>query len=118
MSLELSLELGWIITDRPETLHLDSKWFFEGFTPGEDGIYRIPVEEVKAKRELRDFSDLTIETHPTDTSRVFISLRVIGHGDTELSEPEELGRIVREYVKHHVGTRGYSLRWAIIETVR
>lgn len=119
MSNELSVELGWIITKSKENDdYYEECEIFEKILndqpEAEEVGYLIPGTENYA--EGADPDALSLETHPNDTSRVFVSWCTPGHGWSDLTEPPGLAQIVRQFIAKY--DPDAFVTWGIIETER
>ncbi len=122
MANELSVELGWIITKSPENDdYYDGgakSLFFQLMLkdqPDADEVgYFIPGTKDHPEGADPDF--LSVETHSTDLTRVFVSWCTPDHGWDDFTEPLGLAQIVRQFIAKH--DPDAHVKWGIIETER
>ena len=119
MANELSVELGWIVTKSKENDdYYEDGLIFEKILKDQpesaQGGYFIPGTE--DHQEGADSDAVSLETHPCDVSRVFVSWCTPGHGWSDLTEPPGLAHIVRQFIAKY--DPDAHVTWGIIETER
>lgn len=116
MSMQTSVEIGWIITDPDSDYYAYTTWLFDRLRACYPGILEDGIPLTDNHPEGWSPERLEFETHPHFLNIVFVSYCDLTHGFAEFEEPHELGRIVRDVVKHADGSA--KVRWGIIETRR
>ena len=106
-----STEIGWIITN-PHSDEYKGK-LFEDMPEDENGCY-VPGTDEHAEATRPE--PLYVETHPHDTTRVFVSWCDPDHGWDDLTEPTALKDLVREHVAQHDPEA--VVTWGVIQTSR
>jgi hypothetical protein len=123
MSMEQSIELGWLITrtgyagnsySEPERLFMAID---KDFPDADDIGYEIPGTGVSCVDSVPgDTECVCLETHPHDETIVFVSNGCLEHGSTDFTAPVGVGCLVRQFIKKYDPEA--VVTWGVIETRR
>lgn len=123
MANHKSVELGWILLTPGYDDFLDwellDKKLGEADPEGKEADEFI-IPDTQDHPEGASPNHLSVETHPCDTNRVFVSWCDLDeeHGWDQLYEPETLGQLVRDYFKTRCPDVKIEIKWGVILTER